>query len=225
MTAGPRKTRSRIDADGVKVVEVAGVRASAWLIALALLLASAAGLLALRLSLRADMPEVAEPAAEPVRAPAPVAATGSASVPPSAVAEPRPHTVRRRSPPVPPPPASTEAPPAVAPPLPELPGDPSAGGGGIAVFPPLGTKPIKLGIVVPDDFELPAGYVRHFQSTDDGERLPAILMFPPDYEWVDANGQPIELPDDRVVPPEMAPPGLPITAARAAAAGRRRSLA
>jgi hypothetical protein len=74
----------------------------------------------------------------------------------------------------------------------------------------MGTKPIKRGIIVPDDFELPPGYVRHFQSTDDGQRLPAILMFSPDYEWVDAQGKPLALPPDRVVPPEMAPPGLPI---------------
>lgn len=82
--------------------------------------------------------------------------------------------------------------------------------GGLKVFPPMGTKPIKRGIIVPDDYELPPGYVRHFQSTDDGERLPAILMFSPDYEWMDAQGRPVALPADRVVPPEMAPPGLPI---------------
>jgi hypothetical protein len=81
---------------------------------------------------------------------------------------------------------------------------------GTQLFPPMGTKPIKRGIIVPDDFELPKGYVRHFQSTDDGERLPAILMFSPDYEWVDAQGRPLTLPADRVVPPELAPPGLPI---------------
>jgi hypothetical protein len=81
---------------------------------------------------------------------------------------------------------------------------------GMRVFPPMGTKPIKRGIVVPDDFDLPPGYVRHFQATDDGERLPAILMFSPDYDWVDAQGKPISIPPDRVVPPEMAPPGLPI---------------
>jgi hypothetical protein len=74
----------------------------------------------------------------------------------------------------------------------------------------MGTKLVKRGIIVPDDFELPPGYVRHFQSTDDGERLPAILMFSPDYEWVDAQGHPLALPADRIVPPEMAPPGLPI---------------
>jgi len=81
---------------------------------------------------------------------------------------------------------------------------------GTQLFPPMGTKPIKRGIIVPDDFELPAGYVRHFQSTDTGERLPAILMFSPDYEWVDAAGRPLTIPADRVVPPELAPPGLPI---------------
>jgi hypothetical protein len=78
------------------------------------------------------------------------------------------------------------------------------------VFPPPGTKPIKRGIVVPDDFDLPPGFVRHYQATDDGERLPAILMFSPDYDWVDAQGKPLVLPADRVVPPELAPPGLPI---------------
>jgi hypothetical protein len=81
---------------------------------------------------------------------------------------------------------------------------------GMRVFPPMGTKPIKRGIVVPDDFDLPPGYVRHFQATDDGERLPAILMFSPDYDWVDAQGNPVSIPADRVVPPEMAPAGLPI---------------
>jgi len=82
--------------------------------------------------------------------------------------------------------------------------------GGTNVFPPPGTKSIKRGIVVPDDFELPPGYVRHYQTTDDGRRLPAILLFHPDYRPRDANGKPIPLPKDRVVPPEMAPPGLPI---------------
>ena len=79
---------------------------------------------------------------------------------------------------------------------------------GIAVFPPPGTKPVKRGIIVPEDFELPEGYVRHYQTTDDGRRLPAILMFHPDFAPVDANGTPIPLPADRIVPPEMAPPGL-----------------
>jgi hypothetical protein len=81
---------------------------------------------------------------------------------------------------------------------------------GIAVFPPPGTDPPRPGIVVPDDFELPPGYVRHFQVTDDGRQLPAILMFHPDYEWVDERGEPVAVPADRIVPPEMAPPGLSI---------------
>jgi len=79
---------------------------------------------------------------------------------------------------------------------------------GIALFPPPGTKPIKRGIVVPDDFELPEGYVRHYQATDDGKMLPAILMFHPDYQPVDAAGHPVPVPEDRIVPPEMAPAGL-----------------
>lgn len=84
------------------------------------------------------------------------------------------------------------------------------GRSGRALFPAPGTKPIKRGLVVPEDFELPPGYVRHYQATDDGQLLPAVLMFHPDYQPRDANGQPIPLPEDRLVPPELAPPGLPI---------------
>jgi hypothetical protein len=81
---------------------------------------------------------------------------------------------------------------------------------GIALFPPPGTDPIKRGLIVPEDFELPPGYVRHYQATDDGQRLPAILMFHPDYDWVDAQGNPVEIPADGVVPAELAPAGLPL---------------
>jgi hypothetical protein len=81
---------------------------------------------------------------------------------------------------------------------------------GIAVFPPPGTDPPRSGIVVPDDWPLPEGYVRHYQSTDDGEPLPPILMFHPDYTFVDEAGNPVAVPEDRIVPPELAPPGLPI---------------
>jgi hypothetical protein len=80
---------------------------------------------------------------------------------------------------------------------------------GLAAFPAPGTKPIKHGIVVPDDFELPPGYIRHYQTTDDGRRLPPILMFHPDFAGTDANGNPVVVPEDRVVPPELSPPGLP----------------
>ncbi len=213
MTPEPRKTRARIDADGVKVVEVAGVRRSVWLIALALLLVVAASLLAWRVGLRANAPGVeAEAAVDTARAPAAVAAAGSVLAAPSALAKPRAHTVQRRqpAPPAPPPPASTEAPPSVPPPLPEFPDGPVGGPSGIAAFPPPGTDPPKAGILVPEDFELPEGYVRHYQATDDGKPLPAILMFHPDFEFFDENGQPIELPEDLIVPPELAPPGMPI---------------
>jgi hypothetical protein len=81
---------------------------------------------------------------------------------------------------------------------------------GIALFPPPGTDPVKRGIVVPEDFPLPDGYVRHYQTTDDGKRLPAILMFRPDYVPVDDQGRLLELPKDGIVSPEMAPAGLPI---------------
>ena len=33
-------------------------------------------------------------------------------------------------------------------------------------------------------------------------------MFHPDYEFVNEQGEVVKLPDDLVVPPEMAPPGL-----------------
>lgn len=81
---------------------------------------------------------------------------------------------------------------------------------GIAAFSPPGTKPVKRGIVVPDDFELPEGYVRHYQATDDGKQLPPILTLHPDFDLVDAQGEPVAIGDDRVVPPEMAPAGLPV---------------
>ena len=82
---------------------------------------------------------------------------------------------------------------------------------GIAAFPPPGTDPPKAGILVPDDFELPEGYVRYYQSTDDGEALPPILMFHPDYTFTDEQGNPIAIPNDRIVPPELVPPGLEAT--------------
>jgi hypothetical protein len=72
-----------------------------------------------------------------------------------------------------------------------------------------GTKPLKRGLVVPDDFELPPGYMRHYQATDNGQPLAAILMFHPDFTPKDASGQPIPIPENRVVPEELAPPGMP----------------
>lgn len=81
---------------------------------------------------------------------------------------------------------------------------------GIGAFNPPGTSPPLQGLAVPDDFDLPQGYVRHHQMTDEGEPLEPILMFSPDGVFVDASGREVAIPEDRVVPPEMAPPGLPI---------------
>lgn len=81
---------------------------------------------------------------------------------------------------------------------------------GLGAFSPPGTRPPLVGLAVPEDFVLPDGYVRHHQATDDGQRIEAILMFAPDRQFFDASGQPIAIPKDRVVPPEYAPPGLPV---------------
>jgi hypothetical protein len=81
---------------------------------------------------------------------------------------------------------------------------------GIGAFPPPGTSPPLVGLAVPDDYVLPEGYVRHFQATDDGQRIEPILMYSPDFDFFDASGKPIAIPQDRVVPPGMAPPGLAI---------------
>jgi hypothetical protein len=81
---------------------------------------------------------------------------------------------------------------------------------GLGAFSPPGTRPPLIGLAVPEDFPLPEGYVRHYQATDDGQRIEPILMFAPDHEFFDADHRPIEIPKDRVVPPELAPPGMPI---------------
>ena len=81
---------------------------------------------------------------------------------------------------------------------------------GLGAFNPPGTRPPLVGLAVPEGFVLPPGYVRHYQATDDGQRIEPILMFAPDYQPRTADGRPVPLPKDRVVPPELAPPGLPI---------------
>ena len=81
---------------------------------------------------------------------------------------------------------------------------------GIGAFPPPGTSPPLEGIAVPPDYELPEGYVRHFQTTDDGQAIDPILMYSPDYEFLDENGNPVAIPEDRVVPADHAPPGMPV---------------
>ena len=82
--------------------------------------------------------------------------------------------------------------------------------GGLAAFNPPGTRPLLIGLAVPDDFVLPEGYVRHYQATDDGQRVEPILMFAPGFQLFDADHRPIPMPADRVVPPELAPPGLAV---------------
>lgn len=81
---------------------------------------------------------------------------------------------------------------------------------GLGAFNPPGTNPPLVGLAVPKDFALPPGYVRHHQVTDDGQVIEPVLMFAPDFQLYDASNRPLEMPKDRVVPPEMAPPGLPL---------------
>lgn len=81
---------------------------------------------------------------------------------------------------------------------------------GLGAFNPPGTSPPMIGLAVPDDYVLPEGYVRHFQATDDGQRIEPILMYSPDFNFFDNAGQQIVIPENRVVPGNMAPPGLVI---------------
>jgi hypothetical protein len=87
---------------------------------------------------------------------------------------------------------------------------PYEGPTGIELFPPMGTKRARAGIMVPEDFPLPEGFVRHHQVSDSGEQLPAILMVHPDYQILDEKGNPVADRSNPVVPPEYAPEGLPI---------------
>ncbi|XLZ71306.1 hypothetical protein ABT364_04890 [Massilia sp. SR12] len=81
---------------------------------------------------------------------------------------------------------------------------------GLGAFNPPGTSPPLVGLAVPKDFPLPEGYVRHHQVTDDGQVIEPILMFAPGFQLYDGARQAIAMPPDRVVPPELAPPGLPL---------------
>jgi hypothetical protein len=172
---------------------VAGVRNRVWLLAGALALV-ALGLVALSLLRPARRSPPPPPAREEPAPPRREARAHERAAPLLADARPRPVAA---------PPAAEPEAPAESEPRPR-------GPSGIALFPPPGTDPVKIGIVVPDDYVLPEGYVRHHQVTDDGRDLSPILMFHPDFEWVGPDGQPIEIPADRVVPPELAPPDLPI---------------
>ena len=85
---------------------------------------------------------------------------------------------------------------------------------GLGAFNPPGTSPPLVGLAVPEDYPLPEGYVRHYQATDEGQAIEPILMYSPDYEFLDAAGQAIEIPADRVVRVAQAPAGLPIRQVR-----------
>jgi len=80
---------------------------------------------------------------------------------------------------------------------------------GLGAFNPPGTRPPLVGLAVPEDFELPPGYVRHHQATDDGQSIEAVLMFDPEHPPPAAAGRSLATAQDRLVPPELAPPGLP----------------
>ncbi|HLK13044.1 MAG TPA: hypothetical protein VKW76_16835 [Candidatus Binatia bacterium] len=205
----------RPDPDGVRVLAASPVRRAARLLGLAVALVGVTTvgmIVAIRLAPAARPAEVVRETAAPERG-VPAAAEPPAPPPAPAVdTRAAAHVERARPPGSPGQPAAMVATAgaddgAAHEDVPFTFGEP---GTGIQAFPPPGTKPIKRGIVVPDGFELPPGYVRHYQTTDDGQQLPPILMFSPDYTFVDANGKPVAVPADRVVPPSMAPPGLPM---------------
>ncbi len=216
----------RVDGDGVRTFESRPARHLGWLIAAALGVPIAATLVAIvairQGAVRArpgtlpptvprvvsgDIPAIAPATLPPAAQGAP--ALAAVAAPPGARQHVVPHRTQRGA-------AAAAGAGAAAPDTPNIdardaiPALIAAGEqGGITVFPLPGTKPIKRGLIVPDDFPLPEGYVRHYQTTDDGEQLPAILMFHPDYDFVNDRGEPIVVPPDRVVPPDLAPPGLP----------------
>lgn len=193
----------RIDRDGVTEISPPRGGKGPWIglvTVLAFGLLTLIGWLIFVPSVEAPLPPpaVSEPQQSPAPEPAAVAARPALRPPP------QPTSATPSAAPQPPPDSEPSESPAMAP------SDvPSGGKSGLALFQP-GIKPIRKGIVVPENFPLPPGYVRHYQSMDDGRELPAILMFHPDYKPVDANGQPVALPESRIVPPELAPPGLPI---------------
>lgn len=209
MASEPRLANRRVDRDGVTITYTGAARAVGAVLACALAVLGIGAWLILRSARRPEVVRTAEaPKPGVERSPTPPKAT-----PDRAPKEHPAATAAEQAAPVPMGPPQDAAPQEAAPPQEEeqtytllKPGEHA----GLGVFPPPGTKPIKRGIVVPDDFELPPGYVRHYQTTDDGRRLPPILMFHPDYAGADANGNPLPVPEDRIVPPDMAPPGMPV---------------
>jgi hypothetical protein len=205
MPAQPPVQQRHVDSDGVVRVEQRRAGGVAWVLGIGIALTCAG--LALSAWLVLDKPEVELPAfARTEPAPVPKQAPPAPSRPAPARPAPRalPKHIQDQV---------AAVPDEVLEQLPEglyempKPGEEPSG---MMLFPAPGTDPIKMGIIVPEDFELPPGYVRHYQATDEGERLPAILMFSPDQPPLDANGQPMKVTENGIVPPELAPPGLPI---------------
>ncbi|MBU8898457.1 hypothetical protein DRW03_18035 [Corallococcus sp. H22C18031201] len=189
----------RIDSDGVTHVapERSGSRAALWIVGGGLVFTVAC--LVLSGWLMSSTPEV--------EASPPIA---QEPLPVERLPEPAPYVARAQVPPPSRPAPQVAAPAVEAPSEPPAPqAAPYTGPTGMGLY-QRGTKPLKRGILVPEGFELPPGYMRHYQATDDGERVAPILMFHPDYKPLDANGQPLALPENRVVPVEMAPAGMPI---------------
>jgi hypothetical protein len=224
MASARRGSNERVDADGVRVVRSAGSRLDTWLVV-------AGGLAVIWLVFRPG--EIQPPPAVPppdgrtaatVRPDAaPTETNPVTSDGPSAAATRRRETrrlevfARRRARKILPRTRGPEGKPEVqaADAIAAL----RAAGitDGIAAFNPPGTDPPKSGVIVPEGVELPEGYLRHYQTTDEGEALPPILLFHPDYDFFDEAGQPVDVPADRVVPPELVPPGIPIDDAPPAA--------
>lgn len=213
----PREsTPPAADADGVRVVPVPrpARRAARWVVAAAVVGIVGVAVWSLRappstVATGAGGGDAAAPATLPAAAPPPDASLALARPPPGGGTRPAPGADRN-----------------------DLaayfrPGDPEPTGAeliqalhetgirtGIGAFNPPGTSPPLIGLVVPDGFVLPEGYVRHHQVTDGGEPIAPILMFAPGFRLLDAQGRPVAMPEDRVVTPELAPPGLPLRRVR-----------
>ncbi len=210
MASQPPTHERHVDRDGVVRIQKQRTGNGAWMVWLALGFTAVCLLLSAWLvSSPGPVPETEEAApvrvAENQAVPSP---TPSRSAPKAAPPAARP-AAAQQEPTRDAPARASEPAPTQEPTMAQDPTPPSGSAEGIGLYRP-GTKPIKQGIVVPEDFELPPGYVRHYQATDNGERVKPILMFHPDYKPTDADGKPVELPESRVVPPEMAPPGMPI---------------
>jgi hypothetical protein len=212
----PHAPSSAADGDGVRITRHGPGRRREWsYLALALALVGAgAGYLLMRVG---GAPSVRDDVAQTQGAPAGTPSTTRVDpADPAAIrAAPRPGSTPHADPPDPPPGPDELAryvPAGEVPTMKEvIEGLHEAGiRTGLGAFNPPGTSPPLIGLAVPEDFPLPEGYVRHYQATDDGQRIEPILMFSPDFVFHDADGRPIAIPENRVVPPELAPPGLAI---------------